>query len=277
MKDSNAIRVNDAFRARSNTSSTAAKDGIASSTTSTVRGRRVSFSVASALTVCVDFYFRKHYFLLALPALALLAGGAVSGTCRLWSKKNGDPKLADWPIWAYGLMIAITILANGDIWFVQTPTQISRTTYGADPFPEAEAVATYIRDNSPPEARVAVMGSEPEIYFLSHRHSATGYIYTYGLMEPQPFARQMQNEMIRQIETSAPQFVVFVDDRMSWWFYSDSDLKIFDWWDNYKTNYTLVGMADILSPTNTIYAFGTNWIAHYGEAHGSALEIYQRK
>jgi len=56
---------------------------------------------------------------------------------------------------------------------------------------EAIAVAKLLRENSADTARVAVMGSEPEIYFLSRRHSATGYIYTYGLMEPQPFARRM--------------------------------------------------------------------------------------
>jgi hypothetical protein len=27
-----------------------------------------------------------------------------------------------------------------------------------------------------------VLGSEPEIYFLSHRRAATGHIYTYPLM-----------------------------------------------------------------------------------------------
>ena len=240
----------------------------------------LGLSAAFALSVCPDFYFRKHYFLLVLPALALLAGCAVSGTCRLWIKKNGNPKLADWPIWAYGLMVAIIILANSDIWFVQTPTQISRTTYQADPFPEAEVVANYIRDNSAPSARVAVIGSEPEIYFLSRRHSATSYIYTYGLLEPQPFASKMQDEMIGQIEASSPQFVVFVSDEMSWGQYvndPNSNKKIFNWWDNYKTNYTLVGMTDILSPTNTIVVLGTNFIARYPEAHGSALEIFQRK
>ena len=38
----------------------------------------------------------------------------------------------------------------------------------------------YIRNHSGPDALVAVLGSEPEIYFLAHRHSATGYIYTYA-------------------------------------------------------------------------------------------------
>ena len=74
---------------------------------------------------------------------------------------------------------------------------------------------------------MAVLGSEPELYFLSRRHSVTGYIYTYGMMEPQPFARRMQDEMIHDIETSQPGFIIFVDDRMSWFRYPDSDLRIF--------------------------------------------------
>jgi hypothetical protein len=237
----------------------------------------LGFSLASALSVCPGFYFRKHYFLLMLPALALLAGCAVSGLRRFWNESSRPSQLGNWPVWGYGLMIAATMLVNRDIWFVQTPTQVARTTYGVDPFPEAQLAASYIRANSSPEAHVAILGSEPEIYFLSRRHSATGYIYTYGLMEPQPFARQMQGEMIREIETDAPKFVVFADNIMSWWRYPDSDLGIFDWWNSYRTNYTLVALSDVISPTETINAWGTNAIARYGVAHGSALEIYQRK
>jgi hypothetical protein len=157
-------------------------------------------------------------------------------------------------------------------------TQVSRTTYGADPFPEAQLAASYIRANSSPEAHVAILGSEPEIYFLSQRHSATGYIYTYGLMEPQPFALKMQHEMISDIETRKPEFVVFADNIMSWNRRPDSDPEIFNWWDSYQTNYTLAGMADIISPTQTVYALGAKWVARYGkDIHGSGLEVYQRK
>ena len=113
--------------------------------------------------------------------------------------------------------------------------------------------------------------------FLARRHSATGYIYTYPLMEPQPFAVKMQHEMISDLETNRPKFIVFADNIMSWNRHPESDATIFNWWDNYQTNYTLVGMTDIVSPTNTIIVLGTNYIARYPEAHGSALEIYQRK
>jgi hypothetical protein len=182
------------------------------------------------------------------------------------------------------LIVAATILSGANVWFLlPIPTIIRGTSlsdhglYGADPLPEAEIVAKYINENSAPTARIAILGSEPEIYFLAHRHSATGYIYTYPLMEPQPFALKMQHEMIGDLEANQPEFIVFADNIMSWNQHPESDATIFNWWENYKTNYTLVGLTDIISPTNTIVVLGTNYVARYPEAHGSALEIYRRK
>ena len=238
----------------------------------------LGFILAAALTAVPGFYFRKHYFLLTLPAAALLAGCAISGASQLGNRKANKSRLGDWPVWGCALMVTTTIIVRSPMWFAEPLTQIARGTYGADPLPEAEIIAQYIYNNSGPDARVAVLGSEPEIYFLAHRHSATGYIYTYGLMEPQPFALKMQHEMISDIETRKPEFVVFADNIMSWNRRPDSDPEIFNWWDSYQTNYTLVGMADIISPTQTVYALGAKWVARYGkDIHGSGLEVYQRK
>jgi len=248
------------------------------------RGWIIGFCAASALAVCPDLYFRKHYFLIALPAAALLAGAAISGLRQLAGDRIGSRSSGDWPAWVFALAVAMTIFSCRDVWFLDSPMQVLRGAndaehglYGADPLPESELVARFIADNSTPEARLAILGSEPEIYFLAHRHSATGYIYTYPLMEPQPFALTMQHEMIHDLESRRPEFIVFADNLMSWNRRPDSDLTIFNWWDAYKTNYTLVGLTDIISRTNTITVFGTNYIARYPEAHGSALEIFQRK
>ncbi len=168
--------------------------------------------------------------------------------------------------------------ANRGIWFRLTPVQATCVIYGPDPFPEAEVIAAYIREKSPPTARLAVLGSEPEIYFLAHRRSATGYIYTYGLMEPQPFARNMQDAMIGEIETNAPEFVVFADNPLfSWGRRPDSDLKIFEWWNSCQTNYTRVGLADVISTTETKFAWGVDEVARYGKIRGIGLEIFRRK
>lgn len=238
----------------------------------------LGFSLASALTVVPGFYFRKHYFLLALPAAALLAASAVSGAGRLWGQRAKNSRPADWPVRIYPLILAAAMAMNSGVWFQQPPAQIARHLYGADPLPESEVIAQYIHDHSTPNARVAVLGSEPEIYFLARRRSATGYIYTYGLMEAQPFASQMQAEMIREIESHSPEFIVFADNPLSWSRKPDSDPGIFHWWDAYQTNYNLVGLADILSPTQTVYALGPEWVARYGKAiRGGGLEVYQRK
>jgi hypothetical protein len=238
----------------------------------------LGFCLMSALTVVPGFYFRKHYFLLILPAAALLAGCAVSGARWLWGRKMKSSRFGDWPVWCYALMVATTVIAKSGIWFIRTPGQIARDTYGADPLPECELVASYIRDHSSADARVTVLGSEPAIYFLARRHSATGYLYTYGLMEEQPFARQMQDEMIHEIESHPPEFIVFADNPLSWARKPDSDQKIFHWWNSYQTNYALVGLADIISPTNTVYVWGPQMVERYGgEIHGSGLEVYQRK
>ena len=248
------------------------------------RGWFLGFCAASALAVCPDFYFRKHYFLIALPALSLLAGAAVSGLRKILGEKNKNFPPGNWPLWGYALAVAVTIFTCAQVWFVLPVQAIIRGAnpsdhglYGADPLAESEIVAKFISENSTPTARVAVLGSEPEIYFLARRHSVTGYIYTYPLMEPQPFAVKMQHEMIGDLEANPPEFIVFADNIMSWNRHPESDATIFNWWDNYRTNYTLVGMTDIVSPTNTIIVLGTNYVARYPEAHGSALEIYQRK
>ncbi len=239
------------------------------------RGWFLGFVAASALAVCPDFYFRKHYFLIALPAVALLAGAAVSGLRRWWGGRRSA--LGDWPAWSYALFVAVSVAGCAGAWFQLPLTALARQLYGADPLPEAEVVAKFIRENSAPGDRVAILGSEPEIYFLAHRHSATGYIYTYALMEPQPFALKMQREMIADLEAQAPAYVVFADNIMSWNRHPESDPALFNWWERYQTNYTLTGMTDIISPTNTIIVLGTNFTARYPVAHGSALEIYRRK
>jgi len=137
--------------------------------------------------------------------------------------------------------------------FKLTPFQVSRFIYGRNPFPESVEVARYIRDHSAPDDRIAVVGSEPQIYFYSHRRSATGYIYTYPLMEIQPYAAAMQREMIKEIETAAPKFVVFVSASKSWVARDGSDQTILGWFDAYQRGFKRVGVVDVISPRETVY------------------------
>jgi hypothetical protein len=235
----------------------------------------LGFSLASILTTVPGFYFRTHYFLLTLPAMGLLAGCAVSGACQLWRRKTGVTRFSQWPTGVFALLLVVTVIKTSAAWSVFA-SQGAHALYGPELFLEAEKAAAFINKYSKPDAQIAVLGSEPEIYFLAHRHSATGYIYTYPLMEPQPFAGVMQREMIHEIETNSPEFVVFVNRDFSWHQEPKSDTTIFNWWDDYKTNYTVVGLIDQNWPYPSQYFWGKEAAAH-GKLTGTGMEIYWRK
>jgi len=149
--------------------------------------------------------------------------------------------------------------------------------YSLNPFPEAITVSDYIRRHSAPGARVAVLGSEPEIYFYSHRHSATVYIYTFALSEDQPYAAQMRREMIQEIRTAQPEYVVLVDSLDLWADRSEGKPTVFSWWGEYAPGrYDMVGIADIVSDFRTEYRWGAAAAAYRPESD-YIVAIYRKR
>jgi len=136
--------------------------------------------------------------------------------------------------------------------FTTTPTALSRLIYGFNPFPESIEIAEYIRERTDPADRIAIVGSEPQIYFYSQRRAATGYLYTYALMENQKFARGMQEQMIQQIEAASPRYLIFVSIGTSWLAKAESEKLILWWFNEYQRRYyRLVGVIDIISYEKT--------------------------
>jgi hypothetical protein len=193
----------------------------------------LSLALFSFLAVCPGFYFRAHYFLVLLPTVALLAGLGVSAAYEYLRGRNISRAMSIIPIAFFVLSYLSALRGQRKYLFKMNPLHVHREMYAGDGFPEAMAVGDYIRDHSSSQDRVAVLGSEPEIYFYAHRRSATGYIYMYPLMEYQKFALQMQSDMIHEIEDSQPKIVVFVDT-LSWywkpdWNASEPHMNIFMW------------------------------------------------
>ena len=98
----------------------------------------------------------------------------------------------------------------------------------------------------------------------------------YGLMEPQPFALRMQEEVIEQVEKSKPPFFVLVPISTSWLQRRESERKIFSWMNRYLENYRPVMVADI-------YSDHTRWLVDkeaesFSPRPGSAqMVVFKRK
>jgi hypothetical protein len=216
----------------------------------------VSLSFFSFLAVCPGLYFRGHYFIQLLPAGALLTAAAFHVFSVYLRRTQTSVSSAVIPSVIFVVAVADALNQQAAIYFLLTPTQACRAIYNANPFPEAVEVGRYLASRCTPDARIAVIGSEPEIFFYSHRHSATGYIYTYPLMEPQPYALTMQKEMIREIEAARPDYVIFVhvSSSMSMWPVSTNALNFVDWFDKYqRAQLQQVGTVEIRSADETEY------------------------
>jgi 4-amino-4-deoxy-L-arabinose transferase-like glycosyltransferase len=190
----------------------------------------VGFLFFSALAVVPGLYFRPHYFIVMFPAVALWAGIGVTASYE-WLDQRKSARfpagislagisLAWVPVFVFLIAFAVSIHGQRKFFFGD-PLTVYRALHQqrgcGDGCAEAETVGDYIAANSSQQDDVAVLGSEPEIYFYSHRHSATGYIYMYGLTEKQKYALQMRQEMIQEVERARPKFLVYVDDANSWW------------------------------------------------------------
>jgi 4-amino-4-deoxy-L-arabinose transferase-like glycosyltransferase len=206
----------------------------------------IGITLFSFLTIFPGFYFRNHYFVTMLPDIALLAGIATSAFMHLIPDRGMVRAAKAIPLLMIAAALIYPVIRYREFFFTSAPVQASQMMYGISPFPNSTEIAEYIKKHTTPDDRIAVFGSEPQICFYAGRKSATGYIYMYALMEPQNFSREMQSEVIHDIESASPKYAVRVNIPNSWVRRMDSDPTIFHWADKYfGNNYRVVGYVDI--------------------------------
>lgn len=237
----------------------------------------IGFAVSCILATTPGFYFRRHYFIVVLPAVALLAGITLDYAGRFITDK--------FKIKAIGIAVPLILLlfiftgtiANDRFYYLTgNPVALCKSIYGANPFTESVEIANFIKANSSDTDKIAVLGSEPQIPFYADRKSATGHVYMYGLMEIHEYNLKMQEEMISEIEKNKPLFLVFCNVPSSWLIKTKSPLNIFEWFHNYSSaNYNVVGMVDI--PDQGVSSSYWNDDADRRPHNKNYVQIFKRK
>ena len=156
--------------------------------------------------------------------------------------------------------------------------EVTRMIYGLNPFSESLEIAQYIRDHTKKGDKIAVLGSEPQIYFYSQRKSATRHLYMYPLMEKHVYARKMQDETIREIEGGQPKFVVMAKTAGTWVSTRpDFSPALKDWAQGYlNREYEIDGVVDLFPHKETIYRWGDQ-AQEYMPQSTHHLILYKRR
>jgi hypothetical protein len=236
----------------------------------------LTFLSLSFLSVCPGLYFRTHYFILLLPAVAMLAGVGISSFAELFSR--GRPSFLKKAVPALLVFVVLfqSVHKQNDYLFRLSPERVSRVIYGLNPFPESLKIAEYIKNHSAAGDTIAILGSEPQIFFYSDRRSATKHIVVYPLMLKHRYVTKMQQEMIGEIESARPKYLIFVSISTSWMINPDSDKTIFTWFDRYQQKYyKRMGVIDLISEENTVYRWGQEAL-EYSPQSKFWIEVFER-
>ena len=234
----------------------------------------VAFAICSLACVVPGLYFRQHYFIVFLPALALLVGAAL----HLFAERlPHTPWMRSLPLLLFAGMAVLAIGRHSNPFFKEDLSKMAARTYSpTNPFEASLEIARFIRANSSEQDKIAILGSEPQICFYSKRLPATGYIYAYPLMENQPYSLEMQKEMISEIENARPKFLIFVNSPFSWTKSEASAQDIFNWYDQYRSQYNMVGLVD-LNPTGKPTYVWREAMNGYTPKNKAQVWVYERR
>jgi 4-amino-4-deoxy-L-arabinose transferase-like glycosyltransferase len=182
----------------------ASATGLTEASSRKARGIVIFWLFASAAGISIGGYFRGHYYVHAIPPLALLAARGV----MVVSRRRPRPA-----------PLAVTLALAAIVWGVivvpwyylyGTPKLKIGWIYADCPFAESIPVASYLCDHSRLDETAFVFGSEPQILYYAGRRSGSRYIFVYPLMTPFADTRRRQREVIHELHQQQPRFLVYV-------------------------------------------------------------------
>ena len=197
----------------------------------------VLFVGISYLAILPGWYYRPHYYQYLIPAVSLFMAYGWSFYASLSDK------------WTFrGIYIGLLLWCFGDsiqrqeaFLFKWSPEDLCIKMYGHERFHEMRIIGEVLKNTSTKKDMLGMMGHEPQLFFYADRVSASGYMYSYPLLETQPYNQQMANQYRDEIKTTKPKWFV---DCMNWygWSWFDTRIPMEDTYNFIKKNYYLRGV-----------------------------------
>jgi hypothetical protein len=214
-------------------------------------------NIAGFLTIVPGYHYYGHYFLQWIPAVAITSAIFIYIIQEILQAKLRLKTAALWIPFALIILSSFSNMQNlSEYYFAPNHYQILREVYGGNPFPESREIADKLNTLMKKEDKLSVLGSEVQMYVYTNKTSPSRFAYSGVLLEfPIEQSKDWQKEFIRDIENSAPKYVVFFYNPNSWMINRKSKNLLFPWFDNFSTKYyDLIGFAD-MEPDGTRYVW----------------------
>jgi hypothetical protein len=236
----------------------------------------LGLTLGSVVALSAGFYFRPHYFVLVLPGVALLFGIGIRFIFRFFSAASSPLVRYLTPTLIITITLLSTLIAHRDVIFQYSPDRVTKTVYGSCPFTYSSMIAELIKERTLKEDKIAIIGSEPQFLFYSQRRSATSFIYTFSLVEDQPFAEQFRHEMFRQVETAVPKLLIYTHTMIDYYDKSQGQKELNKWFLDYtKLHYTPIARFEYYCDDTLLITDST--LVQKMPTHFFWISIYERR
>lgn len=199
----------------------------------------VSCGILGVLSVIIGAAYYPHYFVLAIPGIAILAACALYW---LSLKINKYGTVAAITIAA--ILLILSIRGHSDYFFRPNYAKIHFETYNRNMFPEMELIGKELGRRVPEGERIGILGSEPEILVAANRESCSRYLMIYAILTNPVLSPPMQEEFVQNIKDCYPEYIVFNPLSSSWAPGYDKLQFFLDFMPWVEEHYTAVGMAE---------------------------------
>jgi hypothetical protein len=202
--------------------------------------------------------FYGQYWLLILPPLAICASLLI-GTLNHYVKN-------------VGYLICIFVLFallhqfndKKSYYFSSTPSRKMDRLLDGNPFEQIKNMSKYANSIMSKEDNILMLGSEPQVYLYTNKNAPIDYVYT-GF-----FAKNIQKniefrvDMMRQIESSKPNYILFNIFPYSWLLIPGANTDIYEKSFRYATeNYQAIASYDLSKK------------AYFYSSKGDAIDAYK--
>jgi Dolichyl-phosphate-mannose-protein mannosyltransferase len=195
------------------------------------------FFLLACGSVFLGLAFYPHYFVMALPAVALLSALLLDFL---------HSKIGAGAYWAgLLLLLLLPVFQLRGYYFSPDYNLIQRKMYGVNVFSELRRIGEELGRRSGKDQKIAVMGSEPEVLVYADRASATGHLFMYPIIKNNPKVEPFRVQYTDDLEKNRPEYIVFNSLTTSW-NRSYAESAFFGQIQRFvEANYEVVGKAEV--------------------------------
>ncbi|MDX2172132.1 MAG: glycosyltransferase family 39 protein [Bacteroidota bacterium] len=239
----------------------------------------ITLLAASFFTIVPGYFFYGHYWIQVIPGLAVVAGLTYHSLITVLEPriKLGKLKLKYVYLSIFAILTFSHINAIKSYYFHPNYELILRQVYGNNPFPESMEIGNFINANSKPEDNIVLIGSEPQIYFYTHKKSPSRHAYFTSIVNNVPMHHEWQREFVRDTEKAKPRYVVFFNHQFSLLVQPNTDKYVFEWANKYiAENYKVVGVVEMADGQMSNYVWKEAAL-NYQPKTPSYVLVFERK